>query len=981
MPMISSNLRSVAFLLMLIICEMANAQNYKIAGQVIDDATISPIPHAAVTLLAADSTMIKATIANENGEYVLMAEKKGSYILKFSFLGMVTQIKSIKVQGKTTNVQMVRMKEDENILQNVEVTGNIPKVQVVEDTIMYNADAYRLPEGSVLEELIERIPGAEVDEEGNVTINGRKVKKILVDGKEFFIGDMASAVKNIPTNIVKRIKHYQKKSDLARLTGIDDGQEEPVIDVEIKKGMKKGYNINGDMGYGTHKRYFGKMNVNSFTKDMKISGYINGNNANNRATPNRSGNGRGNASNATSSSSTANGLKSNKSMGVNLSYDNNQDMQIDGNVRWRHSDSDRSTISSSESFVSKSGAFGNGQSHTFNRNDGWNADFKIEWDPSEEWNVIIRPTASISNQDKLTSSRSANFNADPYIFVQDPLDDGAYFGDADSIRLNSRVNSSMSYTQKRNAGASVQVNRRLGKKGRNITLRAEGSYSETKNEQITNNIIHLYKVKDADGNDSTYYTNRYNTAPSKTKSYSLQATYSEPVMNAVFLQLSYRFSYNNNYSDRDTYDFSMLRDAFGRGIAPAYRTWDEYLYSASQLVDVDSCLSKSLSRYSEYFNYTHDVNLALKIIRDNYNISVGLRYMPVISHFRQDYHGYYVDTVRNTTTITPTFSFRYRFSKQHTLNISYQGQTSQPSITQLLDITDDSNPLNISKGNPALKPSFTNTFQLRYNDYIMDRRQSVSANVDFSTTSNSISNKVTYNESTGGRTTQPENINGNWNVAGNFLFTSAIDKDSKWNMSTSTDARYNHYVSYVALNKKSDSEKNVTKTTTLSERLSGSYRNSWLEVEVNGRVNYISARNALQESSNMDVWNYSYGCSFNVTLPWGMILDTSINQTCRSGYSNAAFNTSELIWNAQISQQLLPKKRLMLTLQFYDILNKQSNLSRQIDANRRSDSWTNGINSYAMLHVLYKYGHFGKKKKSSKQAKNKGKQAENSKKS
>lgn len=947
-------LRAVVMVMLLMLPMLSYAQgNYKIKGQVVCADDFSPVMRASVSLLRNDSSLIKTVLTGENGDFLVYADKKDTYILKISFLGFKTMAKEVKVTAKTVNVPLFRMEQDEQLLENLEVTGNLPKVQAVEDTLIYNADAFRMPEGSVLEELIERLPGAEIDDDGKITINGKQVQKILMDGKEFFVGDMNTALKNIPTSIIDKLKHYDEKSDMAKVTGIDDGEEKPVIDVRIKKGMNFGYNANTDVGYGTHNRYNARTTINQFTENMKNSVVANAGNIGERGAPGRGSGGR------RSGGGGGNGLTANKNVGYNLNYDNRGKLQMDGNIRWTHADSETSTKQSSESFVSKTGAFSNSNSSQFSRNNGWNAEYRIEWKPTDKWNIQMRPTASITTSDRMSNSLNASFNHDPYLYGIDPLDVSASYGDADSIRVNSRVNQSLGYSQNRNIGTSLQVNRKLGDEGRNITLRLEGSYSDSKSNDITNNLVHLFKVKDRFGNDSTYYTNRYNVTPSETKNFSAQLSYSEPIFKGTFLQFSYRFQYRSNSSDRKTYDFSSLGEQFGRGVTPGYRAWDEYLATVDG--DFEDYLNRTLSRFSEYDNLTHDLNLTLRLQRTNYNLSLGVRYVPQTSHYKQDYRGVFVDTIRTTTNITPTMQFRYRFSRQHTLNMNYHGQMQHPNITQLLDITDDSSPLNISKGNPALKPAFTNTFQLQYNNNIFARRQNITANVNFQTTTNSISNKVTYNDVTGGRVTQPENINGNWNIRGDLTLSSALDKEANWNVSSTTNANYSHHVSYISLNRNSDSEINTTKSTTAGERLSGSYRSNWLEVEVNGRVNLTSARNVLQSSANRDTWNYAYGCSFNIKLPWEMIIDTSINQSCRRGFSDATYNTNELIWNAQISQSLMSRRRLVVTLQFYDLLGQQSNFSRQISANRRNDTERNAINSYAMLHVIYQLRNFGGK--------------------
>jgi hypothetical protein len=295
------------------------------------------------------------------------------------------------------------------------------------------------------------------------------------------------------------------------------------------------------------------------------------------------------------------------------------------------------------------------------------------------------------------------------------------------------------------------------------------------------------------------------------------------------------------------------------------------------------------------------------------------------------------------------------------LRFTYRANSSQPSMSDLLDITDDSDPLNIRKGNPGLKPSFTQNFRLFYNNYIQNHQRSIMAHVNFSTTRNSISNMVTYNEQSGGSTIRPENINGNWNTFGMFMFNTAIDSAGYFNVNTFTTLRYNNNVGYVSVSRNEDSQKSTTRTTTIGERLAGSYRNDWLEVELNGSLEYMHARSELQSNNNLDTWTFSYGGSLQLTAPWGTQLSTSMNMNSRRGYNDASMNTNELIWNAQVSQSFLRGNALTLSLQMYDILHQQSTFSRTVDAMRRSDTEYNAITNYAMLHVIYRLNIFGGK--------------------
>ena len=351
----------------------------------------------------------------------------------------------------------------------------------------------------------------------------------------------------------------------------------------------------------------------------------------------------------------------------------------------------------------------------------------------------------------------------------------------------------------------------------------------------------------------------------------------------------------------------------------------------------------------------------IRMLRQKYQLNFGVKVQPQTSKFIQNYQGVYTDTVRNVVNVTPTLDFRYRFSDVSQLRINYRGTTAQPSMTDLLDITDDSDPLNVTKGNPGLKPSFTNRLRAEYNNYIEKRQMAIMASVNYSNTRNSIGYKVTYDENTGGRTTRPENINGNWNAGGMFIFNMAVDTAGYWNINTFTNVDYQNRVGYLSLNRNADSDRNVTKSTTIIERLATSYRNSWLEVELDGSLNYMHTRNNLQATSNLDTWQFAYGGTINITTPWGTSLSTDLHQNSRRGYSDNSMNTNELVWNAQISQSFLRGRNLTLSLEFNDILSNQSNFSRTVSAMSRSDVEYNSINSYAMLHVIYRLNLFGGK--------------------
>lgn len=937
--------KSILLLLLTMMSAISFAQERKISGTLVDQDTKEPMMQTTVQLLKMDSAFVAGAISDENGKFSVKAPSNGKYLLRISSVGYITSIKRIEI-ANNRNLAMgdIMMSSDAVMLKGATVTGKAMKVVVREDTFVYNSAAYVTPEGSVVEELVKRLPGAQVSEDGKITINGKEVKKVKVGGKEFMTGDTQTAMKNLPTSIIENIKVYDERSDLSRITGIDDGNDETVLDFGVKAGMNKGFMSNVDLGYGTHDRYTGRLFGMYSENNFRVQGMANANNTGDRGFGGRGGGGRG-----------GQGLNSSKMVGVNFSYDNDT-IEIGGSVRWNHRDGDAYSRRATENFVSKSGAFTNSINQNFSRNDNWNAQMRLEWTPDSMTNVMFRPSMSISNSDGLSSNISGNYNENPYLYFADPLATTSLIQMArDGIAVNSNKNSGITYSDSKRFGGSLQFNRKLDMKGRNLTFRVEGNYTKGNGTNLSINDVQLYLL------DSTYQTNRYQLSPTKSYNYTLQTMYSEPLWKATFLQLSYSFNYSTNKSDRSIYDFSNLGEGFFSNITPYYGGWDDYLNRLSN--PYTSYYDKELSRYSEYKNYTHNIEAQLRVIREKYNFNVGVLFQPQKSKFIQDYKGFYVDTVRTIANISPTLDFRYNFSKTNNLRINYRANTTQPSVSQMLDIRDDSDPLNITTGNPGLKPSFTQRLNAFYNGYFQNHMRTVMSFVNFSTTRNSISSMVTYDEVTGGRTTRPENINGDWNVMFGGMYNQSIDTVGVWYVNTFTNVMYSNNVGYVSLAPNYIPQKNTTKNTTLGERLSLSFRPTWglwsTEFEVDGSVTYNHTYNELQQRGNNDTWEFSYGGTVSITAPWGTSLSMDLHNRSRRGYDDQSMNNNEMIWNAQISQGFLKGRALTVSLQLYDLLQQQSNFSRMVSASQRNDTWYNSINSYAMIHVVYRFNLFG----------------------
>ena len=933
----------LAFLMLTIVGVKAQSgedQGLTVSGNVHDAELKEPMVQATVQLFRRrDSTFVGGTVTDLRGNFSVEAPANGVYKLKISSVGYQSIEREVTLRrNQSQDMGMLLMSPESVMLKEAVVTGRAAQIIVKKDTLVYNPDAYRTPEGSPIEELIKRIPGAEVDEDGNITINGKAVKKILLDGKEFMLGDVETALKNIPVNIIQNMKFYDQQSDQARITGIEDGEKETVIDFTIKKGMNRGYMTNLDLAAGTEHRYASRGMGSSFTDKTRFVILGNFNNKDeNAGWWNRRG------------------LNARKMLGTNLNYDDGDKLKMDASVRWNHRGGDNLNENASENFYSEtSRTFSNSYSQSYSRSNNWWGNVRLEWKPDTLTNILLRANGSIGTNDGSGTSASATFDADPYLYSEDPL---ASLDPLAPYLVNHNKSANLSYGENKNTWAMLQFYRRLNPRGRNITLRVEGNLGSNKDRSASNNEVFLHRVKNQAGQDSTYFTARYNTTPSDNKGYVLSILYSEPLWKGAHLQANYELRYSQNKSDRQTYDFSHMAVNPFASVSPEYREWDPWIGSITSL---DDYLDRNLSRYSEYKNYTHNIRLTLRHWQEEYDYNVGFLVQPQHSNFIQDYRGVYVDTVRNVTNLTPTFDFHYKFSDQQNIWVHYRGDTRQPEMTQMLDITDDSNPLYITQGNPGLKPQFTNSLNVYYNNYIQKYKRSIVFYVNYRHIRNSISNMVRYNPETGGSISRPENINGNWNMNGGFTFNTALDSAAHWNIGADTRIRYNNYVSYVA-QQQADAAKNTTKTTNLNERLTASYRNNWLEVSLDGQVNYQHSRNELQPSADLDTWQFNYGGQFLVRLPLDFEVSMNLHERSRRGYNDASMNTNELLWNGQISKPFLKNKSLIVALNFYDLLGQQSNYERWVNATGRSDTRYNSINSYAMLHVRYRLNMFGGK--------------------
>ena len=596
-----------------------------VTGKVVEQDTQDAVIQATASILSGEKVVANA-VTNTDGDFRVKAPNDGSFTLKITYVGFKTYTKKFTIkEGKDFHAGTIALAPDAIMLQGATVTARASKVTLKADTFVYNAAAFRTPEGSVVEELVRRLPGAEVSDDGSIKINGKDVKKILVDGKEFMTGDTKTALKNLPTNIIDRIKAYDRQSDLARVSGIEDGEEETVLDFGIKAGMNKGFMANVDLAAGTEDRYAGRIFGGIMQNGLNIMLMTNANNTNDMGFPGGGGGGRFGGGRQ--------GLTANKMTGVNLNYEGTK-LKLDGSVRWNHSDGDTYSKGNSNNFINANKSqYRNSISQNFSRSNSWNGQMRLEWQPDSMTNIMFRPNFSYSTNDGENMSKDASFTANPFDHSKDPLADVYEIAKKYGITENYSTQDGISYSDSKNLRGMLQFNRRLSNNGRNITLQLNANWSEGTSKSMTNSFTEMFKVLNYLGTgDSIINTNRYSVTPQDRWGYSARLTYSEPIVRQVYLQFSYTYQYSFTKSDRKTYS---LTDVDFTNIVPQYRNWDAYLGHLAH--PLDSYEDAKLSKFSEYTNHTHTGELMLRVVRPSYNLNVGFQVIPQNSHFVQDY--------------------------------------------------------------------------------------------------------------------------------------------------------------------------------------------------------------------------------------------------------------------------------------------------------------------------------------------------------
>ena len=905
--------KCLLMLLMILFSPMAFAQQsgVNVTGSVVEQGSDTPIEQATVRLLnVKDSAMVRGVVSARNGSFTLKNVKKGSYLLHITFIGYDPLYQPLQITGKKNPVNVGKLELSDGAIELGEavVIGKAPEVTVRNDTVEYNADSYKVTEGSVLEDLLKKMPGVEVDSEGKITVNGKEVKKVMVDGKEFFSDDPKVASKNLPAKMIDKLQVLDKKSDMAQMTGFDDGEEETVINLTVKPGMKQGWFGNAYGGYGSKDRYEGNAMVNRFVNNDQITFMGGANNTNNMGFSDLAStmfSGMGGGGGRRGGFGAGSGITSSGNAGLNFSKEFKPDkLTLGGNTRYSHSDNDARSKSDRQNILpGDSSSYDNSEAMSRTKSDNFGVDFRLEWKPDTMTQLIFRPSFSFSH------SMNDNFS-------------DATTLDNERDTVNTNKSSNYSESNGYNLNASIDFSRKLNNKGRVFSATLSGGNSDSYSDGMNRSDIVYFNQTDALKNSIIDQRSRYDN---KGFNYRAYVSWVEPIGHNNFIQATYSISQRKQEALKNVYN----QDADG-------------IYNV-----LDSAYSQS---YRNNF-ISQRASLSFKSQRAKFNYTIGLNLDPSYSS-SENFVG---DTTlskitRKVVNLSPMAQFNYMFDKRTNLRIMYNGRTSQPSMTQLQPVADISDPTNITIGNPDLNPRYTNNVFIRFQQFTPEKQRAFMIMANGSYIINDIVSYTSYNQETGVKTTTYKNVNGNYSGNVRMMLNTPL-KNKKFSINSMTMASFANSNGYI------NEEKNTNRNLILSERGGIDFRSSYLDLGVNGNIRYNATSNSLQKENNQNTFNYGAGGYTTIYLPLNFKIESDVNWSTNSGYGDG-FKQNEVLWHASASKSFLKNNQGTLRFKIYDILQQRSNISRSITASYIQDSEYNTLGSYFMVHFIYRFSIF-----------------------
>lgn len=895
-----------------------------IAGKIItyEDNIAVPLPYASVQLLLkSDSSFIKGTTSNDDGIFNFTSIKENDYLILITSVGYQNLYQELKVTAKKNNYDMGEtvMIENTITLAEASVVAQRREMTVKNDTVEYDANAYRLRENAVVEDLLKRLPGISIDEEGKIFVNGKEVKKVMVDGKDFFRSNPNLSIKNIPAHIMEKLQVIEDKSELSKLTGIDDGEENLVINIGIQKDKKRGWISSSNMGLGrepaSSEENLMRYSVNSFAArlydETQLGLVVNGNNINGMTI--------GGSGSTTGSGKP--GLNSSLSTGINFSsgVERKSPWVINGDLSFGQNQSIVNRNSKRQYYLADSTSF---QADTLTQiihNREIRFSGKLENRSIKNWTFSFIPSASYG----ITTRTNDGFSV-------------LQAGNEERDSVNTNKYNNFSTSPELNLRGIFTVSHQFNKKGRRLSVNLDSRYTSSTGNGETNARYYYFKRKN---NKEVIRDQQWNTGTTNFNN-RLYLSYIEPLAKKHSLQFVYwirtdsRENLKNNFKPDSTGEYTILDIPYSKSV--------ENLTLTQQLgISYRGVLSKVSYVFGVDFNPSRIKSRSFIQNGSSTGSDSTITYFPGLQTYNFAPVGYLI----------------YNMGNGKNLRFDYRGRSTSPTVAQLDPSRDESSPTNIRIGNPDLLPKFTHWSRLRYNDNNRESQQSIMANIEGNYILNDIINFTDYDGETGIKTTSPVNQSGSWNITGMFMYNRPLSTYFQINNYTQSGIRNN--IGFSTVNSSTGSQKTIATTTTLNQDLGLTFK--WDILYMMAKIKYELSNTAYSTENILDKRISSLGgfLSAQLNLPKSWSLSSELNYRSFTGFSNE-YNQQELLWNAEISKNFLKNNSGTITLLFNDILQQQLNVTQLISSNFVEDRQFNTLKSFVMLAFSYKFNTMGK---------------------
>lgn len=930
-------------------------------GHVKNSFTKVGIPDTKITLMLEDSTIVDTMTVNKPGKNAgikydsfyrfKIPAKKQKYIILAQHPDYEDCYVNFEVKHIARNTYMdapwhYMKRKDPNadlsqMLDEVKVTATKVRIAYKGDTIIFNADAFNVPEGSMLDGLIRQLPGVELKENGEILVNGRKIDYLTLNGKDFFKGDNKIMLDNLPYYSVESVSAFEKSTDRSEFLGRDTEKKEYVMDVQLKREYSKGYMANATLGGGTDQRYLGRIFGMRYTDNSRLVIFGTANNINETRSPGNDG--------EWSPSNQTTGNIDVISGGISLMIDD-KDKRYTENADFVASTqkNDIRSYEASESLLSSGSSFSRNRNKTSidMLNIGLDNKFVLKKP------VLLSQTTHIgyTQNNRESWGQSVTFSSDPSGFGNTmQVLDSMFASLSDPLRAISTNSTSSAYAT-RNYNFELNTNTYFSTKfktGDDLWIRYKFNLYNYSNRSFDRTMYKYYNIDDlSDGR------NRHTTDPMKDFDYEIKAEYTLHWLNNWNLAINGGYTYR--YSERTYTNYRLDRlpgwgyDTMHEiGELPSSR--DSLLLS----IDAENCYNYHTHNKNLYFGvrpyYSHswdDKELWLNIDTWITMLESDIYYHAIQGSEHANRKNTFITNMSDITYSTHNHKRQYRFS--------FSSVRSAPWMFNLINRSSSTNPLAVYEGNPNLKNSASHNMSLSYTQHLPERSQTFSIGASGGINENMVAQGYNYDPSTGIYTYKPVNVNGNWYSGIYVSFNRCIDKLKLWSWSTNTSMNYNRYVDLTSQSGETSSTKNTTGSYYTSETLKLTYQKNDLSIGLNGRLTWRRSLVSNKNANDVNAADFSYGLTFRYTLPWKIELATDIKMFSRRGYSESNMNTNDLIWNAQLTRSFC-KGNLVAALTGFDILGQLSSTYYNINSQGFSEYWVNSLNRYVMLSLRYKF--------------------------